>query len=139
MRPTITGKELDEMKGSVGQKFTAFSVIVGVLYLWFQTNRLTYALASCINIPQSVFTNWDHSISQALNSSLPMDEVSNMSDAESEIVDPFDLDNALGHNDNPNTAVSAQQPLNKGKAQIYLQPVLELIMDSEPGSYSYAM
>ncbi|KAI9570857.1 hypothetical protein HD554DRAFT_2079525 [Boletus coccyginus] len=89
-RPTITGKELDEVKGSAGRKFTAFSVVV----------------APRINIPQSVFTDWDRSISQALNGSPPVDEVSDMSDAESEIVDPFDLDNAPGCNDDPNTADS---------------------------------
>ncbi|KAF8546046.1 hypothetical protein OG21DRAFT_1518381, partial [Imleria badia] len=103
MRPTITGKELDEMKGSVGRKFTAFSVVI----------------APHINIPQSVYTDWDHAISQVSNgTSVPMDldGASDMdAECESKIVDS---DNAPAW------------PPSKGKAWEHLQSVLELTTDS---------
>ncbi|KAG6380631.1 hypothetical protein JVT61DRAFT_4997 [Boletus reticuloceps] len=109
MRPMITGKELNEVKGSAGRKFTTFSVVI----------------APRINIPRSIYTDWDHAISQALNGSVPMDGASNMdAESDSEIAD--DSDNAL------------VRPPSKGKARAHPQSVLELTTDSD-GSDSNAV
>ena len=42
----ITGKELNKAKGSSGQKFTTFSVVIGLYHakLWFLMHKLTYCL-----------------------------------------------------------------------------------------------
>ncbi|KIK81261.1 hypothetical protein PAXRUDRAFT_27923 [Paxillus rubicundulus Ve08.2h10] len=50
---TITSKELDKAKGSVGWKFTTFSVVV----------------APCIVIPKSAYINWDCAITRVLHGS----------------------------------------------------------------------
>ncbi|KAG9310191.1 hypothetical protein JVU11DRAFT_9822 [Chiua virens] len=57
---TITGKELDEVKGTTGRKFTSFSMII----------------APHIVIPKHIYSNWDRAVARALSSSADHDAVS---------------------------------------------------------------
>ncbi|KAH0836374.1 hypothetical protein J3R83DRAFT_7952 [Lanmaoa asiatica] len=107
---TITGKELDEAKGSVERKFTTFSVVV----------------APCTMIPKSVYSNWDHAISKALHGSADTEDDSEASDLDPD-EDLFD-NSPAAHNLNP------AHPINKGKAPARSVAVSELsITDSESG------
>ncbi|KAF8547299.1 hypothetical protein OG21DRAFT_1490344 [Imleria badia] len=88
-RTMTTGKELDEAKGSTGQKFTAFSVVV----------------APRVLVPKSVYRNWDHAIARALTGS---------ADAEDET--DIDLDEADFSDKAAGPARPPRTVTGKGKA-----------------------
>ena len=37
-RPTVTGKVLDEVKGTAGRKWNLFSIVIGMFLLWYVTS-----------------------------------------------------------------------------------------------------
>ncbi|KAF8546226.1 hypothetical protein OG21DRAFT_1491472 [Imleria badia] len=112
MQPTITGKELDEVKGTSGRKFTSFTIAI--------TPRIT--------IPHSVYTNWDTAIVKALSrTELTSDvmDIATTSDEEPEF--KSDIDNntieSFSTNDDADYSDPAAKPAQmrndlKGKAKV---------------------
>ncbi|KIK79318.1 hypothetical protein PAXRUDRAFT_28442 [Paxillus rubicundulus Ve08.2h10] len=106
--PMITGKELGEVKGTPGRKFTLFSI----------------AIAPRIPIPRSVYSNWDKAIQKALSNSAPShmghgDVAKTFTSADSEV------DSALDHD-----SISDSEK-DKGKGKSVMAPTNPELSESD--------